>query len=90
MPENPDILPNGAMAARISNAAVQILHQYTGSGPTKARTDISHDSVVVPLAYTLTNGSGPLSTGASTSWSYERDKSFTSLCARTWSRPLRV
>jgi uncharacterized protein YbcI len=54
MPTNPEIQTSGAIASRISNAVVRILHEYTGRGPTKARTDINHNSVVVLLADTLT------------------------------------
>jgi uncharacterized protein YbcI len=40
----------------ISTAAVQLLHEYTGRGPTKAKTLISEDVVTVLLADTLTKG----------------------------------
>jgi uncharacterized protein YbcI len=46
----------GALAADISNAVVKLLHDYTGRGPTKARTDINPNSVLVLLADTLTQG----------------------------------
>jgi uncharacterized protein YbcI len=42
--------------AMISTAAVQILHEYTGRGPTKAKTIIDDDVVTVLLAETLTKG----------------------------------
>jgi uncharacterized protein YbcI len=45
--------PPGAM---ISTAAVQILHEYTGRGPTKAKTLINDDLVTIVLADTLTAG----------------------------------
>jgi uncharacterized protein YbcI len=38
----------------ISTAAVQLLHEYTGRGPTKAKTLINDDVVTVLLADTLT------------------------------------
>jgi uncharacterized protein YbcI len=41
-------------AARISTAAVQLLHEYTGRGPTKARTFIDDTMVTILLADTLT------------------------------------
>jgi uncharacterized protein YbcI len=44
----------GPRAAAISNAMVQLLHEYTGRGPTSARTTISDDLVVCLLADTLT------------------------------------
>lgn len=40
----------------ISTAVVQLLHEYTGRGPTKARTSIDEDLVTVLLADTLTKG----------------------------------
>jgi len=40
----------------ISTSAVQLLHEYTGRGPTKARTLIDEDMVTVVLADTLTKG----------------------------------
>jgi uncharacterized protein YbcI len=47
---------NGSIAADISRRAVQILREYTGRGPTKARTIISKDTVAIVLADTLTKG----------------------------------
>jgi uncharacterized protein YbcI len=40
----------------ISTATVQLLHEYTGRGPTKAKTVINDDLVTVLLADTLTKG----------------------------------
>jgi uncharacterized protein YbcI len=42
--------------AMISTATVQVLHEYTGRGPTKAKTTITDDLVTVLLADTLTQG----------------------------------
>jgi uncharacterized protein YbcI len=42
--------------ALISTAAVQLLHEYTGRGPTKAKTLINDNVVTVLLADTLTRG----------------------------------
>ena len=47
--------PSGP-SAMISTSAVQLLHEYTGRGPTKARTVISDDLVTILLADTLTKG----------------------------------
>lgn len=44
----------GSMAASISKAVVKLLHEFTGRGPTKARTTIGADSVVVTLRDSLT------------------------------------
>jgi uncharacterized protein YbcI len=40
----------------ISTATVQLLHEYTGRGPTKAKTVINEDLVTIVLADTLTRG----------------------------------
>jgi uncharacterized protein YbcI len=40
----------------ISTSAVQVLHKFTGRGPTKARTSIDEDLVTIVLADTLTQG----------------------------------
>jgi uncharacterized protein YbcI len=40
----------------ISTATVQLLHEYTGRGPTKAKTLINEDLVTIVLADTLTRG----------------------------------
>jgi uncharacterized protein YbcI len=43
-------------SAMISTSAVQLLHSYTGRGPTKAKTVIKDDLVTILLADTLTKG----------------------------------
>jgi uncharacterized protein YbcI len=40
----------------ISNANVRLLREYTGRGPTKARTTIRENTVLVMLEQTLTKG----------------------------------
>jgi uncharacterized protein YbcI len=50
-------------AMEISNAAVQILRDYTGRGPTKARTYIQDDLVTILLQDTLTRGERTLVEG---------------------------
>ena len=47
---------NGNVAADISRGAVQLLREYTGRGPTRARTEISQDNVLIVLAETLSKG----------------------------------
>lgn len=44
----------GSKAAAISNMVVHLLNQYTGRGPTKARTHIHEDLVTVIMRDTLT------------------------------------
>jgi uncharacterized protein YbcI len=46
----------GSIAADISNAVVRLLSEYTGRGPTKARTYIHDDLITVVLRDTLTKG----------------------------------
>jgi uncharacterized protein YbcI len=43
-------------AAKISTVAVQLLREYTGRGPTKARTLVNENVVTILLADTLTKG----------------------------------
>jgi len=48
-------IPHGAsLTAAISNAIVKITAEYTGRGPTKARTSIRDDVIVVLMHDTLT------------------------------------
>ncbi len=42
--------------AEISDATVRLMHEYTGRGPTRSRTTINGDSVMVLLGDTLTRG----------------------------------
>jgi uncharacterized protein YbcI len=46
----------GTVAAAISSATVKLLHEYTGRGPTRARTYIDSDLISVVLQDTLTMG----------------------------------
>lgn len=54
----PDTAPtlSGSNAAAISNLTVSLLREYTGRGPTKARTFVNEDMVTVVLQDTLTKG----------------------------------
>ena len=55
--------PNGPLQAAISNAVVRTISEYTGRGPTKARTTMTHDWVFVTLEDTLTKGERTLAEG---------------------------
>jgi uncharacterized protein YbcI len=46
----------GSKSAAISNMTVRLLSQYTGRGPTRARTHLNEDLVTVVLQDTLTKG----------------------------------
>jgi uncharacterized protein YbcI len=59
MPDSPNApaVPGthvGSLSAAISNAVVGLLHDYTGRGPTHARTTIGPDTIVVTLRDSLT------------------------------------
>jgi uncharacterized protein YbcI len=49
-------LEGGALHAAISEAVVRCMADVTGRGPTKARTTIDRDLIVVMLQNTLTSG----------------------------------
>jgi uncharacterized protein YbcI len=46
----------GQLTAAISNAVVHCTREYTGRGPTKARTTIGNEIIVTRLEDTLTKG----------------------------------
>jgi uncharacterized protein YbcI len=52
-PERP---PGGSLSLTISNAIVGLMREYTGRGPTKARTTLRDNLVVVLLKHTLSKG----------------------------------
>ena len=54
--EHVDVPLIGEVALEISNRTVQLLHVYTGRGPTRARTHISGDFVTIVLEALLTKG----------------------------------
>ena len=58
MPSQPDAerRSDGSIPVTISNMIVGLLREYTGRGPTKARTTIRDNVVVVMLEQTLTKG----------------------------------
>ena len=49
-------LRGGQLSAAISNSVVRVVAEYTGRGPTKARTVMGGDSVFVILQDTMTRG----------------------------------
>jgi uncharacterized protein YbcI len=51
----------GAVMRSISNAAVRLLSEYTGRGPTKARTYVNDDLISIVLKDTMTTGERSLS-----------------------------
>jgi uncharacterized protein YbcI len=57
-PETEDgpLQDGGSLASAISNSVRQLVAEYTGRGPTRARTSIRDNLVVVLLEDTLTKG----------------------------------
>jgi len=53
-PAPPVISTDGPLTAAISNAVVGLLRDFTGRGPTQARTTIGSDTIVVTLRDSLT------------------------------------
>lgn len=53
----------GTLAVAISNAVVRLIADTTGRGPTRARTTIGRDHVLVLLGDTLTKGERRLAEG---------------------------
>ena len=51
---------DGQVAAAISTAVVHAMGEYTGRGPTRARTYINRDAIMVVLRDTLTKGENQL------------------------------
>ncbi len=45
---------SGSVSAAISNASVRLLSDFTGRGPTKAKTTINRDSVLIVFGNVLT------------------------------------
>lgn len=45
-----------SLSSAISNLVVQLTREYTGRGPTKARTYVNHDLVTVVMQDALTKG----------------------------------
>jgi len=54
--EAPITHANGGTSSAISTAVVHVLREYTGRGPTKAKTYINQDMITVVLADVLTKG----------------------------------
>jgi uncharacterized protein YbcI len=53
-PAPPVAATDGPLTAAISNAVVGLLREFTGRGPTQARTTIGSDTIVVTLRDSLT------------------------------------
>jgi uncharacterized protein YbcI len=58
-------------AAAISTGVVGVVHEYTGRGPTKARTTIDQNTVVVMMGDTLTKSERKLAEDGKSDLVYE-------------------
>jgi uncharacterized protein YbcI len=56
MSSTTDHTASGPIGSQISNAVVRLVNEYTGRGPTKARTYFNDDLITVVLHDTLTKG----------------------------------
>jgi uncharacterized protein YbcI len=72
----PDEQQGGALHAAISDAVVRITAEYTGRGPTRARTTISGDWIFVTLSDTLTKGERKLAATGRSQFVRETRKAF--------------
>ena len=54
MTANEQLAGGGQVGAAISNAVVSVMHDYTGRGPTQARTLVGDDIVIVVVHDSLT------------------------------------
>lgn len=66
----------GEVARSISNDAVKLIAEYTGRGPTKARTTISGRWVFITLEDTLTKGERQLAANGHAEWVLDTRKRF--------------
>ena len=86
-PIPPMIAVDGPLTAAISNAVVGLLRDFTGRGPTQARTTIGSDTVVVTLRDSLTKAERTLGRAAKR-WRCSRCAAPSrTRCARTSSPP---
>ncbi len=75
-------------SAMISTSALQLFHEYTGCGPTRAKTQINRDLCTVLLADTLTTGERTLVEKGRSNRACNSATITKTRCATTWSRSL--
>ncbi len=73
---------SGEMAAAISKAAVRLIAEYTGRGPTRAHTTITPRWVFITLEDTLTKGERQLAANGKADWVLQTRKHFQSVMRR--------
>jgi uncharacterized protein YbcI len=76
MSSTTDHTTSGPTALRISNDVVRLVREYTGRGPTKARTFFNDDLITVVLHDTLTNGERSLVRGGEAQWVLDTRKKY--------------
>jgi len=76
MPVSDDQQKGGSLHAAISDAVVRITAEYTGRGPTRARTTINDDWIFVTLSDTLTRGERKLAATGRSQFVRETRKAF--------------
>lgn len=69
-------IDRGSLSAAIANLVVKTTAEYTGRGPTRARTTIDGDWVFVALADTLTKGERKLAESGRTGLVREMRREF--------------
>jgi uncharacterized protein YbcI len=67
---------HASLRASISDAVVRITADYTGRGPTRARTTINGNWVFVTLTDTLTKGERTLAANSRTQWVRDTRRAF--------------
>ena len=71
-----DQVRGGSVNAEISNAVVRLISEYTGRGPTRARTFINDDLISVVLHDTLTKGERSLVRDGKAEWVLDTRKQY--------------
>lgn len=72
----PSTTPDASPSLAISNQVVKLLSEYTGRGPTKARTHFSEDLVTVVVEDLLTKGERSLVRGGKSELVLETRRAF--------------
>jgi uncharacterized protein YbcI len=76
MPVSDEPQHGGSLHAAISDAVVRITADYTGRGPTRARTTISGDWIFVTLSDSLTKGERKLAASGRAQFVRDTRKAF--------------
>ena len=77
----------GQLSASISNAIVHLHREYLGRGPTKARTSIRDDTIVVVMTDTLTKAEHSLVADGKADEVLSTATASKARCGTTWRAP---